>query len=150
MRCVVRRPSAIETIKSGPSVQPYLSLLEFCIVLDNAVDGAYDKAVAGADYVVHVAGVWPLLHLHPDTDIYSPFINSTKGLIKAAQKSVTVRRIVFTQAGAGLVDAADGDTLGTRMYHTMDGKTHPMAVFTNRSLTEPCRACTSVTDFAQV
>ncbi|EUC40092.1 hypothetical protein COCMIDRAFT_109675 [Bipolaris oryzae ATCC 44560] len=120
VRCVVRRPQAIETIKSGPSVQLYLGLLEFCIVLDNAIDGAYDEAVAGADYVVHVAGVWPLPHLHPDTDIYSPFIHSTKGLIKAVQNSVTVKRIVFTQAGAGLIDAADGDTLGTRMHHTMD------------------------------
>jgi nucleoside-diphosphate-sugar epimerase len=121
VRCVVRRESAIETIKSGPSVQSHLDLLEFSIVPDNAADGAYDEAIKGADYVVHIAGAWPLPHLHPDNDIYNPFIDSTKHLINAAQSSGTVKRIVVTQAGAGLVDAADGDTLGTRMDRVMNG-----------------------------
>jgi hypothetical protein len=121
----VRRSSAIETIKSGPSVQPYLHLIEYAIVPDNAVDGAYDEAVAGADYVVHIAGAWPLPNLDPDKDIYWPFINSTKGLIEAGKKSETVKRMVFTQAGAGLVDSEDGDTLGRRMDRVLNGMSLP-------------------------
>ena len=89
---------------------------------DNTVEGAYDEALKDAKYVVHIAGAWPLPHLHPDNDIYYPFINSTKNLISAAEKSGSVRRIVFTQAGAGLVDSEDGDTLGTKMDMILNGK----------------------------
>lgn len=131
MRCIVRRPSVIETIKSGPSVQPYIHLIEFSVVPDNAVEGAYNQAIAGADYVVHIAGAWPLPHLHPDNDIYNPFIRSTKNLVEAAKISRTVKRIAVTQAGAGLVDAADGDTLGRRMNRVMDGYYLPTAISTN-------------------
>lgn len=118
---MVRRSSAIETIKLGPSVQPYLHHIESAIVPDNTKEGAYDEALAGAQYVVHIAGAWPMPHLHPDNDIYYPFIQSTKYLIKAAEKAGTVKRIVFTQAGAGLVDSEDGDTLGTRMDRVLNG-----------------------------
>ncbi|KAF2852579.1 NAD(P)-binding protein [Plenodomus tracheiphilus IPT5] len=120
VRCVVRRKSVLETIRSGASVQQYLDRIEYALVPDNAVSGAYDGAVAGAKYVVHIAGAWPLPTLHPDDDIYYPFINSTKGMIEASKKSGTVRRIVFTQAGAGLVNSEDGDTLGTRMERVLD------------------------------
>lgn len=43
-------------------------------------------------------------------------------MIKAAKKVGTIRRIVFTQAGAGLVDSDEGDTLGNRMDKILDGK----------------------------
>lgn len=43
-------------------------------------------------------------------------------MIEAAKKSGTVKRIVFTQAGAGLVNSEDGDTLGTLMDQVLDGR----------------------------
>jgi hypothetical protein len=121
VRAIVRRPSAIDLIKSGPSIQPYIHLLSYAIVPDNTIPNAYDEALAGVDYVIHIAGAWPMPHLHPDDDIYYPFITSTKSLISAATKSETVKRIVFTQAGAGLVDAEDGDTLGNNMSRVLNG-----------------------------
>lgn len=60
--------------------------------------------------------------MHPDDDIYSPFMKSTKNVVEAAEKSGTVRRIVFTQAGAGLIDSEVGDTYGNRMNELLDGK----------------------------
>jgi nucleoside-diphosphate-sugar epimerase len=62
VRCIVRREDAFNTIKSGPSIQKYLHLdrLEHAVVLDNAVENAYDEALAGAKYVVHIAGAWPM------------------------------------------------------------------------------------------
>jgi nucleoside-diphosphate-sugar epimerase len=133
VRAIVRRHDAIDTIKSGPSVQPYLNLnlIEYAIVPDNTVQDAYDEPLVGVDYVVHIAGAWPMPHLHPDNDIYHPFITSTKSLISAAQKSGTVKRMVFTQAGAGLVDAEDGDTLGNSIDRVLNGTfslpSHPRA-----------------------
>ncbi len=61
-------------------------------------------------------------HLHPDNDIYYPFIKSMENMLQAAEKSGTVKRVVFTQAAAGLVDAEDGDTLGTRMDQALNGE----------------------------
>ncbi|KAI8942265.1 hypothetical protein NX059_000345 [Plenodomus lindquistii] len=120
VRCVVRRESAIADIQCGPSVQQYSDRIEYAIVPDNATPGAYDEVVAGAQYVVHIAGAWPKANLDPDKDIYWPYINSTKGMIESAKKSGTVRRIVFTQAGAGLVNSEDGDSLGTKMDKVMN------------------------------
>jgi hypothetical protein len=59
VRCILRRESAVETIRSGPSLQRFSDKVEYAIVLDNTVPNAYDSALAGAKYVVHIAGVWP-------------------------------------------------------------------------------------------
>jgi hypothetical protein len=56
----VRREDAFSKIKSGLSVQQYLDQLEFAVVQDNATENAYDDALAGAKYVVHIAGAWPM------------------------------------------------------------------------------------------
>ncbi|KAH6625642.1 hypothetical protein C7974DRAFT_434664 [Boeremia exigua] len=120
VRCIVRREDAIATIKSGPSVQPHLDHLEFAVVPDNTVQDAYNKAFADVKYVVHIAGVWPLPTLHPDNEIYHPFIQSMKNVLSAAKAAGTVSRIVFTQAGAGLVDSEVGDTYGRGMTQVLD------------------------------
>jgi nucleoside-diphosphate-sugar epimerase len=60
VRCVVRRENAFATIKSGLSVQQYLDRLDFAVVPDNAAENAYDHALAGVNYVVHIAGAWPM------------------------------------------------------------------------------------------
>jgi hypothetical protein len=45
-----------------------------------------------------------------------------ENVVSAATKSGTVRRVVFTQAGAALVNPNEGDTLGTRMEKILNGK----------------------------
>ncbi|KAF2624762.1 NAD(P)-binding protein [Macroventuria anomochaeta] len=120
VRCIVRRESAIATIKSDPSVQLYLDRLDYAVVPDNAIEGAYDEAFTGVKYVVHIAGVWPLPTLHPDIEIYHPFIQSMKNVLSSAKSSGTVKRIVFTQAGAGLVDSEVGNTYGRGMAKVLD------------------------------
>lgn len=120
VRCIVRRKDAIATIESGPSVQPYLDHLQYAVVPDNAVEGAYDEAFTDVDFVVHIAGVWPLPTLHPDHEIYYPFMQSMKNVLSSARSSRTVQRIVFTQAGAGLVDSEVGDTYGRDMTRILD------------------------------
>jgi hypothetical protein len=62
VRCVVRREDAFHIIRSGPSIQKYLHLdrLEYAIVPDNTAENAYNEALAGAKYVVHIAGAWPM------------------------------------------------------------------------------------------
>jgi hypothetical protein len=60
VRCIVRREDAFTAIKSGPSVRKYLDRLDYAIVSDNAAEKAYEEALAGAKYVVHIAGAWPM------------------------------------------------------------------------------------------
>jgi len=48
------------TVDQGPVLQgksgPYLDQLEFIMVEDRTVSGAYDEAVEGVDYIIHTAG----------------------------------------------------------------------------------------------
>ncbi|KAF2641169.1 NAD(P)-binding protein [Massarina eburnea CBS 473.64] len=115
VRCIVRREAAIATIRNGPSLQQYADQVEYAIVPDNTAPGSYDDALKGARNVVHIAGVWPKPDYHPDNEIWYPFVKSMENILSAAEKAGTVRRIVFTQAGAALVNPDDGDTLGTAM-----------------------------------
>jgi hypothetical protein len=46
-------------ISRGLSLQYFADKVDYAIVPDNTVPGAYMKALEGADCVVHIAGVWP-------------------------------------------------------------------------------------------
>ncbi|KAF2277951.1 NAD(P)-binding protein [Westerdykella ornata] len=120
VRCIVRRDAAIEYIQRGPTLQQFVDRVDFAVVPDNTAPGAYDEALQGAKYVIHVAGVWPKPNYHPDNEVYYPFVKSMENVISAAKNSGTVRRVVFTQAGAALVNPDDGDTLGTRMEKVLN------------------------------
>ncbi|KAF2191578.1 3-beta hydroxysteroid dehydrogenase/isomerase family protein [Zopfia rhizophila CBS 207.26] len=142
VRCIVRREDAVSTIKSWPPLREYSSQVEYALVPENTIPGAYDEAITGAKYVVHIAGVWPKPHYHPDNEIYYPFVKSMENVLRAAEKSGTVRRIVFTQAGAGLVSPQDGDTLGTRMNEVLNEfiKVNPHSATLRPPLASPHRA----------
>jgi len=51
----VRRQTACDQIKNAKSTQPYLKSLEIVFVEDLLEEGAFDDAVVGVDYVIHVA-----------------------------------------------------------------------------------------------
>ncbi|KAF2106871.1 hypothetical protein BDV96DRAFT_590122 [Lophiotrema nucula] len=127
VRCIVRREDAISEIKAGPSLKKFADKVEYAIVPDNTLPGAYDKALKEVDFVVHVAGVWPKPNYHPDNEIWIPFVKSMENILSASKKSGTVKRVVFTQAGAGLVNPDDGDTLGTAMDKILDEYVKPNA-----------------------
>lgn len=55
MRAVVRRPAAAEQIKTAKSIQSYLNLIEIVFIQDLLQEGAFDEAVIGMDYVLHIA-----------------------------------------------------------------------------------------------
>lgn len=55
IRAAVRSQEKADQIKAAKSVQGHLDKLEFVIVPDILADGAYDEAVKGADFVLHVA-----------------------------------------------------------------------------------------------
>lgn len=58
-RAVIRNASQAEQIKATDSVKPYLTQVEFAVVPDLLVPGAFHGVLDGADGVVHVASPLP-------------------------------------------------------------------------------------------
>ena len=50
---------AIKTLTDGPSLQEFVDRIDYKVVPDNTLPDSYDSALAGAQFVIHVAGVWP-------------------------------------------------------------------------------------------
>src|ERR1700761_1238971 len=104
VRAAVRRESAIPQIKSPKSIQSYLSQLEFVIVPDITVDGAYDEAVKGVNAIVHIAS--PLGSDAGDdfqAGLVTPAVKGTLGILDSAVKSPSVKRIVITSSVVALI-----------------------------------------------
>lgn len=59
VRAVIRDASHAEKIQAANSVKPYVNQLEFAVVPDLLVPGAFDGILGGADGVVHVASPLP-------------------------------------------------------------------------------------------
>ncbi|KAH8803515.1 hypothetical protein F5884DRAFT_888835 [Xylogone sp. PMI_703] len=117
VRVAVRNQDGFDRIKSLPSVQPYIGRLEPVIVPDIAVTGAYDKAVKGVEYVIHVAA--PLAQSYFtdfDNEVIIPSVKGTVGMLESACKENKIRRVVITGSVAHVVAgrhilAEPGDTV---------------------------------------
>jgi nucleoside-diphosphate-sugar epimerase len=103
VRAAVRRDASIAQIKSPTSIQPYLSQLEFVIVPDITVDGAYDEAVKGVDAIVHIAS--PMTDAGNDyqVSLVTPAVQGTLNILNSAIKSPSVKRIVITSSIVAIV-----------------------------------------------
>jgi nucleoside-diphosphate-sugar epimerase len=55
VRAIVRREAAAEQIKAAKSIQPYLHQIQIMIIQDLLKERAFDEAVVGMDYVLHIA-----------------------------------------------------------------------------------------------
>jgi nucleoside-diphosphate-sugar epimerase len=55
VRGSIRREEQAEQIKAIKSVKPYADKLDFVVVSDITADGAFDKALEGVTYVLHIA-----------------------------------------------------------------------------------------------
>ncbi|KAK1621687.1 NAD dependent epimerase/dehydratase [Colletotrichum phormii] len=117
VRCAVRSEAKAAFIRSRPQIRA-LNLprarLNFTIVPDITTDGAYDDAIRGVSAVVHVAS--PLAtadsvprDLHQEYFI-QPAVRGTLGMLEAAKRAGTVRRVVITSSVVALtsVDHLEG------------------------------------------
>ena len=113
VRAAVRNESGIQKIKAAPSTQQYPSQLEFVLVPDISTEDAYDEAVKGVDYVIHLASPTTNFETAPDEDGYDaaliqPAVRGTMNMIKAAAKySPTTKRIVITASMVSIVKWSD-------------------------------------------
>jgi len=102
VRAAVRKEEGFEQIKAAKSIQPFAHQLEYVIVPDILIEGAYDEAVKGVDYVIHLAS--PISHPENtdyENDLIKPAVKGTVGMLTSAKKEPKIKRIVITSSIVG-------------------------------------------------
>jgi len=104
VRAAVRSESKAELVRSNQSlasIKDLSSRLSFAIVPDIVADGAFDEAVKGVKYVLHLAS--PLstgITMDDDLEkeVIAPAVKGTLGILESAKKEPSVKRIVITSS----------------------------------------------------
>ena len=99
-RVCLRKLSQADGIKHATSIQPYVDHVEFVHVPDILAQGAFDTAVQGVEYVLHLASPIPDVSLvgHVKEVYLEPAVKGTVGMLESAAKSPSVKRVVITSS----------------------------------------------------
>lgn len=108
VRAAIRSEAKKEQILSAKSIQALNpgSRLTFVIVPDLTVDRAYDEAVRGATYIIHLASPIVLkgvVHKDYQKELIDPAVTATTSILKAAIKTTGIKRIVITSSIAAII-----------------------------------------------
>ncbi|KAL7922549.1 hypothetical protein ACQKWADRAFT_326761 [Trichoderma austrokoningii] len=120
VRAAVRNQAGFDRITSLKPLAPYVSNLESVLVPDITVPGAYDEAVKGVKYVVHVASPLPqpvdTEELY-QSEVIEPAIRGTVSILEAANKVTGIERVIIT---ASILSVASYESLtnGTKNDET--------------------------------
>ncbi|KAJ5625159.1 putative oxidoreductase [Penicillium lagena] len=111
VRAALRSESTKNEILSAPSIKELAPAdkLSFIVVPDLMVDGAYNEAVKGVNYILHLASPIVLKgEIKPEdyeTTLIEPAVAGTTNILKAALASPNVKRIVITSSVVAMVPA---------------------------------------------
>lgn len=108
VRAAVRSDAKIAEITAAKSTQPYLDQLSFTVIPDITKSGAFDEAVRGVDYIVHLASPLGTPSDDDEANIVQPAIRGTLSILHSALKEPKVQRIVITSSVAAVVPRATG------------------------------------------
>lgn len=86
---------------------PLADMLE-CVPADLSSDAGWDTAVAGCDYVLHVASPAPAVQPKNPDDLINPARDGTLHVLRAARRA-GVRRVVMTSSSAAISRGAGKD-----------------------------------------
>lgn len=109
VRVAVRSESKKQKILSAPSIKSLNPgpRLTFVIVPDLTSDGAYDEAVRGAAYIIHLASPIVLKGEIKPEDFHAaliePAIRGTLSMLEAASRTKGIRRVVITSSIVGFI-----------------------------------------------
>jgi nucleoside-diphosphate-sugar epimerase len=103
VRAAVRSEAKANVIRAIPSI---LALnprdkLSFVTIPDLLTDGAYDNAIKGATYAIHVAS--PLFNAHREGEshqktLIEPAVKGTLNILEASKNAGSVKRVVITSS----------------------------------------------------
>ncbi|ODQ50515.1 D-lactaldehyde dehydrogenase [Saitoella complicata NRRL Y-17804] len=86
----------------------YGDKFEVVEVKDLVQDGAFDKAVAGVDGIMHIASPFHFNVQDPYKDLIDPAVKGTKSLLEAAHKhGDKVKRVIVTSSFAAMMEPHD-------------------------------------------
>ncbi|KAM0463224.1 hypothetical protein ACHAPV_003352 [Trichoderma viride] len=123
VRAAVRNQAGFDKISKLKPVAPYASELTSVVVPDITVAGAYDEAVKGVEYIVHVAS--PLASNAPpgvdyESYLIQPAIQGTVGILESAAKTTGIKRVVIT---GSILSIVTPQTLGSGQYINEETRT---------------------------
>jgi nucleoside-diphosphate-sugar epimerase len=100
VRAAVRSKAKQEQIANA--AQDHASQLSFVLVPDIEQENAYDEAVKGVDYILHIAS--PLAKQTNDfeKDIIQPAIRGTLNMLNSALKEPSITRVVITSSALAI------------------------------------------------
>jgi nucleoside-diphosphate-sugar epimerase len=108
VRACVRNADKQELILAAQSIKELDpgTALEFAVIPDLLRDDAYDDAVQGVTIAVHIGG--PIAHGDEDLatldeTLVQPSVRGTMNMLRACEKSRSVRRVVLTSSVIALV-----------------------------------------------
>lgn len=105
IRVAVRSQASFERLVSLKPIVPFVSQLERVIVPDITVPGAYDEAVKGVSYIIHVASPIATDNAKDfEVDLIQPAVQGTVGILESAHKTTGVKKIVITASVASVAD----------------------------------------------
>lgn len=106
MRVSVRADAQAQKLKSTPWALDYLSNIEFVTVEDITKEGAFDSALQGVNYVLHLAAPTPgpsVPEPFEDT-VVRPAVDGTVSILKSASQVPSIRKMVITSSVSLIVD----------------------------------------------
>ncbi|KAJ4295539.1 hypothetical protein N0V90_007552 [Kalmusia sp. IMI 367209] len=103
VRAVIRRPAQAETLKSHIKIAPFVNQLDFVVVSDLAIPGAFDDKLADVVAILHIAS--PLANESDDydRDIIDPAVQMCTAMLHSAKKAPSVKRVIITSSMVTLI-----------------------------------------------
>lgn len=110
VRAAVRSQSKADAVLATPTVKALVasgSQISFTIVPDILADNAYDEAVKGVKYILHIAS--PVIKGEGftaeqfESGLIAPAIAATTSILSAAYKTPGIKRIVITSSEVAII-----------------------------------------------
>lgn len=112
-----RKLASAQKLKDLPSIKPFADSVSFVEIPDVLATGAFDNALKDVDYVLHIASPLPDdSQIGQDFDLekeyVDPAIQGNLEMLRAAQKSPSVKRVVITSSVAILAKREGASSVG--------------------------------------
>lgn len=111
VRCAVRTVAGFEEIKALNSAASYASQLEYILVPNITIPGAYDEAIKGVTYVIHTASPFAdpavMSSEEYEASYIQPAISGTIGMLESASKEPQVKRVIITASALSITSLID-------------------------------------------
>jgi nucleoside-diphosphate-sugar epimerase len=137
VRAAVRSEVKKQAILTSPSIQ-HLNpgpKLTFVIIEDLAIPGAYDQAVQGADYIIHIASSMVMKGDIPPAEYKKFFVDTAvagvTSILAAASMSPSMKRVIFTSSTSAMLPWSAFTTGSSEVFNEDSRTPFPVGPYEN-------------------